>query len=97
MKNTDERVEARLRVVSETIRRWDYTHCKPADGPTQSDHIGEVLEVKAIGEWRSLDEDGPHTFPVSLHITVYPGCGVIPVIGDHICVTIERDKAAQSS
>jgi hypothetical protein len=49
-----------------------------------SDTPGEVEEVKAVGVW------GEHNWPISLHITVYPGCGVIPIFGDDLQVTVTR-------
>lgn len=54
---------------------------KPFDYPKQA---GEVVEIKAIGTW------GEHEWPISLHITVPPGCSVIPATGDEIEVTITR-------
>ena len=78
----DEKIVTNLRVKSCVIKSFAY----------DVDRIGEVVEVKAEGLWASTEQLQPSTtdLPISLHITVYPGCGAIPWIGDNIQITIER-------
>ena len=70
-----ETIITNLRVVSEAVKPFSYFPDQPS---------GEVIEVKATGVW------GEHGYPVSLHITVMPGCGAIPLFGDELKITIER-------
>ena len=90
----DEKIETELRVKSCTIKPFDYSRPGAEQMPT-----GEVLEIRAEGMWHPKDFDfiskeSPSypCYPVSLHFTVYPGCGVVPVIGDYIQIAIERLK-----
>lgn len=48
---------------------------------------GESLVMKAYGFWE--DNDG-NKYPTSLHMTVYPGHGVVPAIGDCVTISVER-------
>jgi len=73
----DEKIKARLRVVS----------CNIAKHGSRED---EVVEVKATGGWYAEGTQGGTKYPASLHITTYPGCGAIPVIGDYIMITVEQ-------
>lgn len=74
----DQKITAELRVIGCAIKPFAY-----------GEDVGEVVVVKAEGEW--LSEFPPHPkYPVSLHITVYPGCGAIPVTGDKIRITVEQ-------
>jgi hypothetical protein len=80
----DEKIEVVLRVKSCVIKPWQYNRLDPP---------GECLEIKAEGGWVPTADvvTGPGgELPVSLHITVYPGCGVVPVIGDCVQITVER-------
>lgn len=70
-----------LRVVSQAVKPFQY-------GKT----IGEVLEVKAVGDWGGNDAE----WPISLHITVPPGCGAIPVTGDSITVIVSQKRYPKS-
>jgi len=104
---SDDKITVNLRVVSSTIKKWDYRTNAPVDPNTkvycftdesrksEQESIGEAIEVKATGGWSRIDPRACSStkdpiFPVSLHITVPPGCGVIPVVGDHLKVTVER-------
>lgn len=81
----DEKITAVLRVTGCTIDdRGSLTARQAASIP------GEVVEMKASGYWVPEYTQGAPKYPASLHITVYPGCGAIPVVGDHIKVTVER-------
>jgi hypothetical protein len=71
----DQTVTTNLRVVNAQIKG-------------QTPEGGDVLEIRAIGEW--ISEDGHSKYPLSIHIGTYPGCGLIPHVGDHIKVIIER-------
>ena len=51
---------------------------------------GETLEMRAAGFW--VDEDTKDHYPVSLHMTVYPGHGVVPAIGDCVKISVERSS-----
>jgi hypothetical protein len=72
----DSQISTELRVVGCTVRK----------GINQS----EVVEIKAQGSWSSSSPDSSAEYPISLHITTYPGCAVVPSIGDNIRITIER-------
>ena len=73
----DEKISAELRVVGCTVKKGVLRE--------------EVIEVKASGDWESrADGRVPTQYPISLHLTAYPGCAVIPSIGDNIKITIER-------
>jgi hypothetical protein len=78
-----EKITTELRVVSCVIKPFMYG----------GERMGEAMEVRASGFWEPSDSsDGP--YPASLHITVYPGCGVVPMIGDSVKITIERGNKA---
>jgi hypothetical protein len=51
---------------------------------------GESLEMRASGFWK--DEESGNHFPVSLHVTVYPGHGIVPAIGDCVNISVERER-----
>lgn len=51
----------------------------------------EVVEIRASGIWTEPCTAGGDQYPISLHLTAYPGCPVIPFNGDYVKVTIERD------
>jgi len=84
--DSDDRIEAEVRVKSCTIKPFDYSN---NGSPLK---VGECLEIKAEGFWVPKDLIDTPMYPLSLHFTVYPGCGVVPVIGDNIQVTVERLK-----
>ena len=73
----------RLRIISETIKPYGQNRAV-ALGCENTDGFGDTVEVKAVGTW------GTAQYPVSLHFTAYPGCG-LPPIGDHLLVTVERE------
>lgn len=80
----DDKIVANLRVIS--------CHIKPL---LFNGLEGESLEVKANGNWISNKINPAYvceniSYSVSVHFTAYPGCGVIPALGDNIKVTIER-------
>lgn len=77
-----QQIVTRLRVVGEAVKPFQYGLTN--EGVPLSQPAGEVVEVKATGVW------GEYNWPMSLHITVPPGCGAIPVFGDDIKVTVER-------
>jgi hypothetical protein len=100
----DEKITTELRVESCTIKPpirvlLGAKFAKPKLGDS------EVLEMRASGLWCSGFDvaagenesshyvEGSIEYPVSLHITMYPGCPAIPVVGDNIRVTIERVSA----
>ena len=60
-------------------------------------YAGDLIEIKADGVWSS-DEDAAREieYPVSLHLHVYPGCSVVPFIGDDVTITIKRRNDFQS-
>jgi hypothetical protein len=54
---------------------------------------GESVVLKASGFWEDSSpetETKPDQYPVSVHLTVYPGHGIIPVLGDTLKITVER-------
>lgn len=79
MELTHDKVTAFPRVIAQVVKPFEYHtgHAKSV--------IGEVMEVRAVGVY------GPDKYPISVHITIPPGCGIIPPIGDCITVTVERD------
>ena len=78
----DDVINARLRVVS----------CAIAGGLSAGSQAAEVVQVKAVGEWAPETIAPAILYPISLHLTVYPGCGAIPVIGDEIRIAISRHQ-----
>lgn len=80
-----EKITARVRVTDLNVRPFDYE----VEGKVE---VGESVVVKASGHWKS-DTSNPEVFdqfPISLHMTVYPGCGIIPALGDNLSITVER-------
>lgn len=77
-----ENITAELRVTAMKVQPFAYR-----DGKNEMVG-GESLEMRAAGFWEENDD----LFPLSLHVTVYPGHGVVPAIGDNIRVTIERSN-----
>jgi hypothetical protein len=71
-----DRIAAELKVTSCAVKAYPLVGVQDA----------EVIEIKAQGEWK----EGDYKYPISLHVTTYPGMGVIPPIGDTIRVTVER-------
>lgn len=93
-----QKIVADLRATSEVVKQFDYVSKVSGVGVV----AGEVVELKASGTWTGVEVDDDldssgttgvshsHDFPVSLHVTMYPGCPVLPVLGDRVRVTIER-------
>ena len=79
-----EKITADLRVTTLKVQPFAY---KDGKGEMVG---GESLEMRASGFW-VYDPTGDH-FPASLHVTVYPGHGVIPAIGDCVKITVERSS-----
>jgi hypothetical protein len=69
-----EKITAELRVLGLKVQPF-------------TDVQGETLELRAYGFWK--DEQG-NEYPVSLHLTTYPGHGVVPHIGDDVSISVER-------
>ena len=84
----DGKIVARLRVTECKISPFEY------DNKQNDKVMGEVMQVRASGYWASETDDAPaQKFPASLHVTVYPGCEAVPLMGDIMKVTIERAVA----
>ncbi len=82
-----EKLTAELRVTSLKVQPFAY---KDGKGEMVG---GESMELRASGFW--VDDSGPagepsNYFPMSLHVSVYPGHGIVPVIGDCVTVSVER-------
>ena len=80
-----EKVTAEIRVTGLKVQPFAY---KDGKGEMVG---GESLEIRAAGFW--IDEgnhQSPNLYPVSLHMTVYPGHGVVPAIGDCVKISVER-------
>lgn len=76
-----EKITALLRVESGAIKPFTFrAQCNTAQ-------VGEAMEFKSSGSWS--DAGYPDAYPVSFHITVPIGVGVIPVTGDFLKITIE--------
>jgi hypothetical protein len=88
MQNESSKIKLVARVIRAEIKKWDYSQHRLVDQNANpratSQESGEVIEVRAVGEW------GEQRFPVSLFITTMAGCGAIPVTGDHIAITVEQ-------
>jgi len=78
-----ESITAKLRVTNLNIKPFTYG----------LEHEGECLELRASGTW----SDSQDQFPISLHFTVFPGCGVAPMVGDHVVVTIAREDSRRQA
>lgn len=79
-----EKITAELRVTTLKVQPFAYK-----DGNEEMVG-GESLEMRASGFW--VDINNENHFPISLHVTVYPGHGVVPVIGDCINITVTRSN-----
>jgi hypothetical protein len=90
MEENMDKVTAEIRVTGLKVQPFAY---KDGKGEMVG---GESLEMRAAGFWVSEGtKDGypilDH-FPVSLHMTVYPGHGVVPAIGDCVKISVERSS-----
>jgi len=82
-----DKVTAEIRVIALKVQPFSYK-----DGNNEMVG-GESLEMRAAGFWVSEEPDTPaNHYPVSLHMTVYPGHGVVPVIGDCVKISVERSS-----
>jgi hypothetical protein len=77
-----EKVTAVIRVTTLKVQPFAY---KDGKGEMVG---GESLEMRAAGFWVD-DKTGDH-YPTSLHMTVYPGHGIVPAIGDCVKISVER-------
>jgi hypothetical protein len=77
-----EKITASLRVTTLKVQSFAY---KDGIGEMAG---GESLEMRASGFW--VEEKTNDHFPISLHLTVYPGHGVVPEIGDNVVVSVSR-------
>lgn len=91
MQVSEDKIVGFLRVNSGAIKPFEFkAQCTP---PV----IGEVLEHKLNGDWDDRYEDprmaqaasSYEKYPMSLHVTIPCGKGVIPCVGDYVKVTIE--------
>lgn len=82
-----EKVTAEIRVTGLKIQPFSYKDGK------QEMIGGESLEMRAAGFWTDErpDQQTQH-YPVSLHMIVYPGHGVVPAIGDCVTISVERSN-----
>lgn len=79
------KVTATVRVTNLNVQPFEYE----VEGNIE---VGESVVIKASGHWKS-DTANPEVcdqFPVSVHMTVYPGHEIIPALGDNLSVTVER-------
>lgn len=55
----------------------------------------QVVNIRANGRWDN-QERLPNgilvEYPISVHLSTFPGCGAVPVMGDKIQITIEVAK-----
>jgi hypothetical protein len=82
-----EKITATVRVTDLNVRPFDYE----VEGKVE---VGESVVIKASGHWKS-DTANPEVcdqFPVSLHMTVYPGHGIVPALGDNLSIAVERSN-----
>lgn len=77
-------ISTEIRVTSLKIQPFAY---KDGKGEMVG---GESMEMRAEGFW--VSENGDH-FPASLHLTAYPGHGVIPAIGDCVSISVQRTQS----
>lgn len=79
-----ESVQAKVRVTNLNVKQQAYI----VDGNSVE---GEAVELRASGHWVNTSEGGTEeVYPVSLHLTVYPGHGVISALGDCLEVIVMR-------
>ena len=76
-----EKVTAEIRVTGLKVQPFAY---KDGKGEMVG---GESLEMRVAGFW--VDDETNH-YPISLHMVVYPGHGVVPMIGDCVKISVER-------
>lgn len=82
-----EKLTVLLRVESGAIRPFTFrATCNPAQ-------LGESMEFKSSGAWSN--QEYRDAYPASFHVTVPIGCGLMPVSGDFVKVTIERATRAE--
>lgn len=80
-----DRIETEVRVTALKVLPFAYK-----DGKGEGIG-GESMEMRAAGFWVLEQPNGVKDhFPISLHLTVYPGHVVIPAIGDCLRVSVER-------
>jgi hypothetical protein len=82
-----EKITATVRVTDLNVRPFDYE----VEGKVE---VGESVVIKAFGHWKS-DTANPEVcdqFPVSLHMTAYPGHGIVPALGDNLSIAVERSN-----
>lgn len=75
---------ATMRVKSLKVMPWPYATGAP-EGETQT-FYGEAVMVQSEG--KIILDTG--TYPISIHMTVPPGCGLVPPFGDDYRVIIQR-------
>jgi hypothetical protein len=82
-----EKITAEVRVTNLNVQSFAY---KDGKGEMIG---GESVAIKASGYWIDSPEDreGVDHYPISLHMIVYPGHGIIPALGDNLSITVERN------
>jgi hypothetical protein len=84
MEENMDKVTAGIRVTGLKVQPFAYK------GSTGDEVGGESLEMRAAGFW--VDEKTKDHYPVSLHMVVYPGHGIVPAIGDCVKISVERSS-----
>jgi hypothetical protein len=80
-----EKITAELRVTNLNVKPFTYK----VEG--MEDQGGESVELRAFGYWEETREgERQQVYPVSLHLTTYPGHGIVPALGDTVIITVQR-------
>lgn len=90
-----EKVTASVRVTNLNVQPFAYRRDCSRGSEGEMMVGGESVVLKASGFWESPNAAAnaePDLYPVSVHITVYPGHGIIPALGDALTITVERSN-----
>ena len=88
-----EKVTAEVRVTNLNVQPFAYRRDCSRGSEGEMMMGGESVVLKASGFWEDVNPAinvEPDLYPISVHITVYPGHGIIPVLGDTLKITVER-------
>ena len=87
-----EKVTAEVRVTNLNVQPFAYRRDCSRGSEGEMMMGGESVVLKASGFWENTSAPpGTDLYPVSVHLTVYPGHGIIPALGDTLKVTVERE------
>ena len=85
-----EKITAEVRVTNLNVQPFAYRQDCSRGSEGEMMIGGESVVLKASGFWEDKNSAEPQHYPVSVHITVYPGHEIIPALGDTLKITVER-------